>query len=65
MSFFDRNPVAVFLAATVPCEKCAYPCEAKENSSRANCERHMEKLIKQDKVHIHIQWIEPKAGGET
>ena len=60
MSFFERSPVAVFLAASVPCDKCAYPCEAKENSSTANCEKHMEALVKQGKVEIVIQWIKPK-----
>ena len=60
MGFFERDPVSTFLASVVSCDKCLYPCELKENSSTHNCEKHMKELIKEKKVHIHIEWLGKK-----
>ena len=68
--FFKANehkssPAAEFLASIMRCEDCEYPCIARENSSQANCERHMEKLLKENKIAIRVVWykdveIKPK-----
>ena len=50
------NPCAVFLSRVMRCEECEYPCQAKENSSYANCETHMKKLLEEGKVGIKIVW---------
>ena len=54
--YTERNPRAVFLASVMRCEDCEYPCEARENSSQANCERHMEELLQEKKVSVSSQW---------
>ena len=54
--FNVSNPGAKFLASIMRCEDCEYPCIARENSSQANCERHMEELLHEKKVSITINW---------
>lgn len=57
MGFFDRDPVAEFLAAVVSCEHCLYPCKLKGHSSLFNCENHMKELVREKKVHVHVEWL--------
>lgn len=57
MGIFNRDPVAKFLAAVVPCEHCLYPCKSKGHSSTANCEIHMKELVREKKVHVHVEWL--------
>ena len=33
------------ITSVMPCEKCPYPCEAKENSSLANCHRRWFEIL--------------------
>lgn len=60
MGFFERDPVARFLAAVVSCENCYCPCKNKGHSSMFNCENHMKELIREKKVHVHVEWIDQK-----
>lgn len=60
MGFFDRDPVAKFLAAVVSCENCLHPCKQKGYSSTANCENHMKELMKDKKIHVYVEWLDTK-----
>ena len=51
-----HSPATYFLSHVMRCEECEYPCQAKEQSSYANCESHMKKLLEEGKVGIKIVW---------
>ena len=56
LSSWCDNPFALFLSEILRCEDCEFPCEAKEHSSQANCERHMRELLRDGKISITIVW---------
>jgi hypothetical protein len=56
ISDWGSDPAALFLSEVMRCEDCEYPCVARENSSQANCERHMRELLKDGKVSITVSW---------
>lgn len=33
------------ITSVMPCEKCPYPCQARENSSQANCDRRWYEIL--------------------
>ena len=43
---------------TMTCDKCPYPCEAKENSSFANCAINWSKIL--SKIDPNTDWKETR-----
>ena len=37
----------------IPCDKCPFPCEAKWNSSQANCDKHWFEMLK---LFSKVEW---------
>ena len=57
LGFYEgHDPVAVMLSETMRCEDCEYPCVAKEYSSYANCEHHMQQLLEEKKIGVVVYW---------
>ena len=44
------------ISETMVCDKCPYPCNAKENSSKANCMRQWSEIL--TKVDPSCDWKE-------
>ena len=44
------------ISETMTCEKCPYPCNAKEHSSQANCVTHWSKILSQ--INPDADWKE-------
>lgn len=44
------------ISKTMTCDKCPYPCEAKEQSSRANCVMHWSNVL--SKIEPDCDWKE-------
>ena len=52
------------ISETMTCNKCPYPCNAKENSSQANCVIHWSEIL--SKIDPSCDWKEVryKVGSE-
>ena len=46
----DFVNVIASITATMPCYKCPYPCEKKENASQACCNRQWYKILRNMKT---------------
>lgn len=44
------------ISETMPCDKCPYPCKAREKSSQANCVMHWCETL--SKIDTDIDWKE-------
>lgn len=44
------------ICTTMQCDKCPYPCKAKQHSSMANCVAHWSELL--SKLNPDIDWKE-------
>lgn len=44
------------ISETMQCDKCPYPCKAKENSSQANCVMHWSGIL--SNIDPYCDWDE-------
>jgi hypothetical protein len=48
---YDMAKIIHSITLVMPCESCPYPCESKDHSSRANCNRHWFLILSNMEMH--------------
>lgn len=53
------------ISETMQCDKCPYPCKAKEKSSQANCIRHWSEVLSSIDPHCDLDEVRYQVGCEV
>lgn len=52
------------ISETMQCDKCPYPCKAKEKSSQANCVRHWSEILSNIEPNCDWDEVRYRVAGE-
>lgn len=49
----EEEKILKAITHNMSCDKCPYPCKAKEHSSQANCDKHWFEMLK---LFSQVSW---------